>query len=232
VDTDILIRKFIIFVLLAACSGCSDKPEPHSADGTDIMISDLSPEFFIPMASDRKRYLMDRNALGLNALEIFAKPGKFDIYDFDIDVLGTKDDTITFTPFDGPPIEIMSYGFEKRMPSSSGHLIWNGAVQMPDSSESIPVRLAILVRSIDTNGNVRLPDPNRDITRAFYDQRTYTVLEESVNRLSERIVYSLPGNEIYAPETNTKYVLTAVLNQYDFVVVYEVDEAKLVPSVQ
>ena len=218
-------RKLALLLLFAACLGCSEGPSPDSSVDNSIPTYDFGNELLIPISTDRKRFLESRNALELQSLESLAIPGKFDIYGFDINVLSTKDDYITFTPFDGPPIKIMSYGFEPQTSGTTGHLVWRGAISRSGSSDPAPVSLAILVRSIDTDGNIRLPDPNREVTRALYDRKVYTVLEDSVNRLSERIVYSLPGNEIYVPDTNTKYVITALVNQFDFAIVYEVDEA-------
>lgn len=223
-------RIISILLFLAACTSNSDDTAQRTLSsfaGSDSSNISLSREFLIPMEAQKKRDLLDRHALEIRTMEYFAKPGKFDIYEFDIGVLETKDEPITITPFNGSSIEILSYGFGRDNPASGKSVLrWRGALPVPNSTRMSRVRLTVLVRAIDTEGNIRRPDPNREITRALYDQKYVTVLADSVERLTERLVYTLVGNSIEVPESRATIVITGVPDQFDFVVVYELDEEK------
>jgi hypothetical protein len=70
-------------------------------------------EFLKPLSAEKRSALMSRKALDLGIREYFALPGKIDVYEFDVGLLETPGQTITITPFNGPPIDIISHGVKR-----------------------------------------------------------------------------------------------------------------------
>jgi hypothetical protein len=91
-----------------------------------------------------------------------------------------------------------------------------------------------MTMAIDAEGNVKLPDPNREITRRQLEQENFTVIEESYLRRDEKIVYAIVSNSIYIPATKTTLMIRGLSNTYttaeDFqtIAVYELDDQKTI----
>lgn len=196
--------------------------------GTAFAQDRSNREFLKSIDAQKRADLISRHAYDIAVLEYFAIPGKFDIYEIDIDVLETQGETITITPFSGPPIEILSHGIE-RNPDSGGHVVrWTGEIKIPNSKQKLPLRLIMYVRSIDADGVLRLPDPNREYTPSQLSQENAVIPKESYLRRNEKLVYGFTGNSIQVPKTKARVALTNVNENLDFVVVYEIDQEKMI----
>lgn len=181
-------------------------------------------EFLKPIDGEKRADLMSRRALQIQSTEYFAKPGKFDIYEFDIDVLKSSGETITITPFNGPPIEIVSNGLQQH---PVGWMVsnWSGEIKNPNSTETYPVLWTITKWSLDDFGNLQPPDPNREYVLSQMNEENAIIPEESYLRLNEKIVYAIHGT-IRLPHTQTLIAISQLSNDLDFVMMYEVDDDK------
>lgn len=195
---------------------------------------EVSDREFLRQIDVQKRIaLTDRYKIKMAEYEYFANPGKIGIYEFDIGVLETKGETITISPFNGPPIEFVSHGLVVNHDRGGHAAKWKGELPIPGSKQMYPVQLVMGIRAIDADGNVRKPDPNREVTRRLLEQENYAVLRESYERRKETIVYGMLRNEIHIPETKATLVINrlgdSLLTEEDFqsVVVYEVDNEKV-----
>lgn len=220
-------RVYLLVAVGALFVACS--PNNDGSDRTveiDRISAFIPREFLVPIPPVEKRRLLETYAYDVGALEYFAVPGRLDLYRFDVRVLETEGGQITVTPLDDPSVELWSWGVDRSGQFSGGYAIWNGRLS------SVEISMGLGVRSIDTEGNIRMPDPNRTITRAAYDRNTYTVIEESVRRLDERIVHFLSPTFLTNSATKVSYALAPLGREsqmeFDTVVVYEIDAEKTI----
>ena len=105
---------------------------------------------------------------------------------------------------------------------------------MPNSSSTFAVKWRFRVQWIESERNIRTPDPNREITPVLLEQDIHTVLEQSYKRRNEelKLVYALgPANRIHYPPTDGQIAIHGLGNGIDQVVVYEIDAEKvLIPG--
>jgi len=188
-------------------------------------------EFLRPIENQKRGILIERYAYDLAILEYFAKPGTFDLYEFDIGVLETEGETITITPNNISPIEILSHGIEVNWRYGGRTARWRGELPIPNSARTFPVDMDLVIRAVDASGEIKPPDPNREVTRSALEGENYVVLEESKRRLSERIIYGLINSFIQVPARRTTIRLSQLgedLESFGSVLVYKVDESKTV----
>lgn len=189
-------------------------------------VSDVSRELLIPIDPQRRERLVERYAYDLRIAEFFAKPGTLELYEFDIGALEVRGDTITISPRSIPPIEIHSDGLKLNHQYGGSTAEWTGRV----AGSPHPVELTLAVRAVDASGAVRLPDPNRTVTSELLEQEHYVVLESAKRRLDERIAYGFVSNVVQVPEKRVTLRLSQLgddLDSFESVVVYEVDNSKL-----
>ena len=85
-----------------------------SALAQDNSVKDGPSRELLKLIDEQRRSdLVGRHALEIGKLEYFAQPGKFEFYEFDIDVLEMAGHTFTITPFGGPSIYIISHGIKR-----------------------------------------------------------------------------------------------------------------------
>jgi len=200
-----------------------------SQDG--LSVEAASREFLRPMEERKKNILMERHAYDLAILEYFAKPGTFDLYEFDIGVLEIEGATITITPKNIAPIEILSHGVDVNWLYGGQTARWTGEIPIPNSAQTFSIEIFLAIRSVDASAERGWPDPNREVTRAALEGDNYVVLEESKRRLSERIIYGLVAGFIPVPARRTAIRLSPLgddLESFESVLVYEIDESKTV----
>ncbi len=185
-------------------------------------------EFLKPIDAVTRNDLMSRRGLEIRSQEFFAKPGRFDVYKFDIEVLENTGETITITPFDGPPIEIVSKGIKREPETAWFHGRWSGEIKMRGTKETVPIEWGITTWSIATDGSLQAPDPNREYTLSQLDQKNAVIPQESYLRRNEKIVYAVSG-AIRFPQTRQLIRITQPTNDLEYLVFYEVDEYKWIP---
>lgn len=186
-------------------------------------------EFLKSVNPQDRANLMQRRGLEILSEEYFAKPGRFEIFEFDIDVLESKNEEITFSPGWGHPIEIVSQGI-KREPSNGWYFgIWTGEIEDPNSKEMREVKWFITTWALNSNDQLIPPDPNREVTRKLLESENHVVSKESVERLDEELVYAITA-KINVPPNRTHIRILQPENDLKYLMVYEVDEDKWIPT--
>ena len=189
-------------------------------------------EFLRPIEPQKKLDLETRRGFEIAKEKYFAKPGRFEIFEFDLDVLESKGNTITFTPFEGSPIEVLSQGIARD--SRTGWFLgtWNGELKEPGLDETSSVSLTITTWGVDENGDLGAPDPNREHTLAVLRNQRGVISEESLLRVDQEQVYSIEG-ELALPGSNAVIRFRHPSSkELDYLMVYEVDHEKtlLIPN--
>ena len=184
-------------------------------------------ELLTPVDAQKRVDLMSRYAIEIAEWEYFAKPGTLGIYEFDIEVLDSLG-RISITPAGSLPIEFVSHGLERNPRWGGSLMVWHGELISGSTKRGSPVELNVAVQSVDAAGNVRLPDPNREVTLRALQEESYTVLKESYDRRNERLVYSLAGNFLTVPDRKTTYTFQLLDEQFSAVVFYEIDRGKTI----
>ncbi len=212
-----VIRVLLVALTLSLVSAMAqDNPASYQSER----------EFLKPLSAEKRSALMSRKALDLGIREYFALPGKIDVYEFDVSLLETPGQTITITPFNEPSIDIISHGIRPfpHAPWLGGS--WSGQIVAQNSKQTYPIELSIGYWAIGPDGIIRPPDPNREITRNLLQQESYVVLEESVQRLNEKIVYAMSGT-IRLPHLRRAIQITQLGDdELEYIVVYEGDIEK------
>ena len=170
---------------------------------------------------------MSRYAVEIAEWEYFAKPGTLGIYEFDIEVLDSLG-RISITPAGAEPIEFVSHGLERNPQWRGAVMRWHGELVGESNKETSPIEWNIAVQSIDEEGNLRFPDPNREATLRVLREESYTVLKESYDRRNEKLVYSLAGNFLRVPDRKAIYSFQSLGDRLDALVVYEVDLQEII----
>jgi hypothetical protein len=192
-------------------------------------MANQSSEFLTPVAPQERANLINSNRLDYAEFEYFAKPGRVDVFKFDIAALEKEGTTVTITPFGGESVSILSHGFERNPKWRGRKLRWHGEMQTANSEEGVPVVFDVIVRSVDAKGNVRPPDPNREATLRELENETHTVLAESAARIDERLIYSLSTNFLYLPDQDMTLGFSHLGKQFDAMVVWEPDNFRIAP---
>ena len=187
-------------------------------------------EFLRPVSSQERSRTVDRHPIEMASLEYFASEGKFGLYQFDLKVLELKGEAITITPFNGPSIDIISHGIEPAGQEGSFVSKWTGEIIAPGRRETIPVELGITTWAITSDGELRRPDPNREITLEQLEQEDRVVLQESVSRLDEQIAYAVSG-VISLPHLKRQITVMQVGDELSSVLLFEPDLEKAIPGV-
>lgn len=219
--------KFIYLVILSffVSSSFAQGNSPNAREATEFLRS-VDPQ--------ERSHLARRHPLKLAEYEYFAKPGRIGIYHFDVDVLRKKGEAITFRPFNGPPIEVMSHGLTVNH-DRGGHIArWSGEIELPNGRGKMPLRMFLRIWAVGDDGELKMPDPNREATRQALEQGNSTVLAESYQRRNERIVYELVSSTIRVPARNTTMFFDGLVKEkaterdLNSIVVYEIDDEKVI----
>jgi hypothetical protein len=222
-----LISKVSVILCLLIQLSCLS-----SAVAQEVPDSNLkSRELLRPIEGWKRNFLMERHVYEMAILEYFARPGTFDLYNFDVSVLELENETITITPKNSDPIEILSHGIDVNWQYGGGTAEWRGELPIPKSKRTLPAKMHLAIRAVNRFGELRRPDPNRNVTRSAIERESYVVLRESKQRLDERIVYGLINGFIQVPVRMTTLRLSQLgedLHSFGSVLVYEVDDDKLI----
>lgn len=178
-------------------------------------------EFLRPIEVQKGQVLTNRYALELARHECFAKPGKIGIYEFDIEVLARIGEEITITPFNGEPIDILSQGIFIR----GGIARWRGLADT-GSDRNYRLRMQMVVAAVDSDGNSRNFDRNREIARKQVEHSVFVGLAEPYLRPNEKLTYLVAPNEIQIVHLNRTLAFRRLGAEPETLVVYEVDESK------
>lgn len=190
----------------------------------------VNRELLKPVDPQKRRNLMSRHAIDMASLQYFAKAGKIDVYEFDIDVLDSEGQIITITPFGELPIDIVSNGI-KRDPTY-GWLFgtWTGEIVANNSRQTIPVELGVTTWALGKDGQLISPDPNREYTLSQLNQENAVVPNESYLRRNEKIVYAVSGF-IPLPHLRRQITVMQLGDELDTLVLYEEDVEKAIHPV-
>lgn len=187
-------------------------------------------EFLKKASNEKTTVLRSKNAFEIGKLEYFAQKDRFEIYEFDIDVLREDGQTFSISPFNGPPINIISHGITPD--PNYGWMVgtWKGEVVSQISRATYPIELGIGIWAVGDNGKLRPPDPDREATLAALQQESYVVSEESVSRLSEKLVYSISGS-IVLPDQRRQIEIVQLDDDLESLILYEIDTKKAIAPV-
>ena len=185
-------------------------------------------EFLRPVEAQKLDELMERHALDIRTMEFFAKPGKLALYEYDMDVLEVGGETVTITPFGGPAIELLSAGIW-RDPGKNGRAAnWRGSLPSKSSDGSYRARLNLIIRSVDSEGNLHRPDPGLQPLKAKLTNGGRSDPEHLLLPREQRLGYVFTGNSIRNPDTGSRIKFFSFRRDLDVVLVYEVDEDKVI----
>lgn len=192
-------------------------------------------ELLRPTSAESKAEVARRHPISLEEHRYFAKPGRFGIFTFDIDVLQREGEIITITPFHGEQIQVLSRGLDIHEGTGGRTGRWTGELLVPNSDRTVLLQWPISIRAIDSDGNIRYPDPNREVTQqilAEYGEQS-VVLQESYDRLNEKIMYGLLQANIPLPHLREQLIIAPIdphfqtVEEFDTIVIYEQDKEKI-----
>jgi len=218
-------------LLLLAVSFIDERSEAQSGSEQ----REQPRELLTLLSDEHQTYLKKLDRLEFASHEYFAKQGSIGIYSFDIGSLQAVGEIITITLDGREPIVLRSKGIERNPDWRGAHSIWHGEVLAPAGEDFIPakfrsVELRIATRSVDADGNVRMPDPNREVTLSELASGSSVVLWESYLRRDEKLVHTIAGNFIRVPGMDATLAFHMTGGSFDGDVVYEVDPSKTVPA--
>lgn len=214
--------RLAIFIVLALLTSIASPQEnPRSGE---------SPREFLVSLDQRERAsFRSRYALEVRSEEYFSVPQRFGLYRFDVELLEKKGEIFSITIPGSETLEVISNGVERD--EFTGWFLgkWTGEIRSADSNETYPLKWTITTWSVDSEGRLGAPDPNRDYTLATLNRPEGVVTEESLLRLDEQIVHSISGNIVH-PQSRRKIRLRHPKDNPEYLMVYEIDpEKELLP---
>jgi len=212
-----------LLILSLAGSVAVAQNNPQEAQSTREFLRSVDPQ--------KRAELVRRNPLKMAKNEYFAKSGRFDVYEFDISVLEPESQTVTITPFGGPPIDIISHGIERD--EETGWFLgkWSGEIVPQNGRQTYPIQLRIVTWAIGQDGKLRTPDSNREVevTLGPLENENSVVLTESAARPDEKLVYAISGS-IRLPHLGRQITLAQMDEDLESLIMYEVDPEKTIPA--
>ena len=166
---------------------------------TDIGIGATKGELVRAVAESKRANVYQRNEFDIERQKFFAKRDQHRIVSIDVEQLEEKGAILTFTPFPGRPIKILSHGIT-RDPNIGFHTgVFHGEVIPPgwekEDTSIFPVEWVVTTWSVDNDGNHILPARNHRRLKELMEQQGDVGVfpEEAYMRRHETLVHGVTG---------------------------------------